>query len=114
MPSNFKQGPKRLSTHLAFIRTLPCIKCQKNYDIQAAHLRAGIPSRFKGGMGYKSCDTCTLPLCEACHTKQGRIGEHEFWKTDLRNVFDLTQLLWLYTGQYDKAVEAIMRFRRAI
>lgn len=111
MISNFKQKVLRLAHHLAFIRTLPCLKCWSPAPSEASHLRAGLPPEKKGGTAYKSCDTCTVPLCHECHARSHRIGEKSFWG-DLVKVYDLTQLLFLYTGQKDRCIEAMQRFSK--
>lgn len=113
MISNFKQKVIRDKRHLEFIRTLPCVKTGV-IGVEAAHLRAGLPKWKKGGMGYKPCDSCVLPLSHEAHAMQHRIGEESFWGgyMGLKEAYELSQLLWLYTGQSDKAIEAIERFRR--
>lgn len=36
-----------------------------------------------GGMGVKSHDYWTLPLCHAHHAKQHQVGEYVFWQSRL-------------------------------
>lgn len=51
---------KRLTT----IRQLPCIRCHAPPPSQAAHANWG---KFGKGMGIKSDDEYTIPLCLSCH-----------------------------------------------
>lgn len=64
VPLSAKQpDPKRNSTHLTMIRALPCLKCGRIGETEAAHVRSGTD----GGMGMKPADRWTVPLCRACH-----------------------------------------------
>jgi hypothetical protein len=55
-----KNPPEKNPAYLAFIRKLPCSVCCKTWGIEAAH--------FGGrGLGQKSSDLQTLPLCRKCH-----------------------------------------------
>jgi hypothetical protein len=69
----------RSSSHLAFVRRLPCLGCgvpPQDAPIQAAHLR------FRGGdggMGLKPSDNQVVPLCATCHHIQHTKGEPAFW-----------------------------------
>lgn len=79
--------------HLAFIRTLPCVKCNTS-PCEAAHLRSGGTG---GGMGMKPSDKWTLPLCHDCHALQHRVGEVTFWG-DIEAAKKLAHNLYLLSG----------------
>lgn len=69
-----KQKNIRDSKHLAYIRTLPCMRCSKKPS-EAAHVRNGTD----GGMGLKPSDCFVVPLCHSCHAFQHQTGEDTFW-----------------------------------
>jgi hypothetical protein len=58
-----------------FIRTLPCCVCGSTRRIEAAHFGPR-------GLGQKSSDRYTLPLCRRCHqtnpTSYHRLGPVKF------------------------------------
>jgi len=63
--------------HLKFVASLPCILCMRK-DVQAAHIRSGNGA----GMGLKSGDNFTVPLCISCHKHQHNVGnEKSFWRS---------------------------------
>lgn len=61
--------------HLALIRDMSCIVCYAPPPSDAAHLRMGLAA----GMGMKSHDRWSLPLCRRCHARQHQEGEAAFW-----------------------------------
>lgn len=98
--------------HLAWIRTLPCVSCLSMDNIQAAHIRKGVPLEHKGGMGMKSSDCMTLSLCHHCHNnEQHRLGEQTFWG-DMDLPIQLAAKLYELTGNTEKAIAEILRFNR--
>lgn len=106
-----KNKPVRDNKHLRFIRELPCCVCLKSDEpSQAAHVRKGSGS---GGMGMKPHDGSTLPLCFNCHRTQHQHGELAFWG-DMRKPLELTNALWLLSGDREAAVFRIMKFAREI
>lgn len=96
--------------HLAFIRTLPCVGCLSMDNIQAAHIRKGVPLEHKGGMGMKPSDCMTVSLCHFCHAKQHN-GELTFW-TDMKYPIGLAENLYKLSGDKEKAIQEIIRFNR--
>ncbi len=81
-----KQPRRKEGSHLEFIRSLPCLICGADWDIHAAHLRAGSLEYGKRetGAGEKPDDSWTLPLCAEHHVfgpdAQHRSYEVEWWK----------------------------------
>lgn len=69
-----KKVALRDKKHIAFIRTLPCVRCGVR-GCDAAHIS------FAGGkgMGRKVDDCYVVPLCRRCHTYQHSIPERQFW-----------------------------------
>jgi hypothetical protein len=67
--------PVRDEGYKRFIRKLPCIVCGRNWRIEAAHFGPH-------GIGQKSSDLQTLPLCYQCHQtgtrSYHRLGPVEF------------------------------------
>ncbi len=67
--------PIRSKRYLDWVRARPCCICGGTQDIHAHHhgRREG-----GGGMGLKTCDLHTVPLCPSCHRQwhiQGAIGQ---------------------------------------
>ena len=74
-----RKGPTRDPKYLAFIRKQPCVACMGGawlWPVEAAHI--GVR-----GLGQKSSDLETIPLC-AYHHRDGSISAHtlgkRFWK----------------------------------
>lgn len=101
----------RNENHLKFIRSLPCCSCNAISNIQAAHIRKGVPKEDKGGMGLKPSDKWTVPLCAECHNLQHTVGEISFWGN-----IDLALRLaeFLFISDRRDAIHRIMGFRREI
>lgn len=69
-------------SHLAFVRTLPCVVCGNPHETEAAHVRYADPRAAKKitGMGTKPDDAFVIPLCSDEHREQHEVGEKLFWK----------------------------------
>ncbi len=71
--------------HLARIRTLPCLRCGRLNESEAAHIRYGslLHGKRDTGMAEKPDDRWTVPLCASCHrTSQGaqhKSNEKQWW-----------------------------------
>jgi hypothetical protein len=67
--------------YLAYVRTLPCMICQRPGPNDPAHLRTGARQYNKPptGMGEKPSDCWTLPLCRTHHDDQHRNNELAWW-----------------------------------
>lgn len=75
--------PSRKNTkRLRYIRSLPCLICNRPPPSEAAHVRMGLA----GGMGLKPPDMWTVPLCHDHHAEQHRIGEPPFWEDHIVTV----------------------------
>lgn len=99
----------RSEKHRRFIAGLPCVYCRKS-PCQAAHIRYG----HEGGMGLKSCDSLTVPLCPDCHNEQHRKGEVWFWDRfggGVDGAKKLARGLYKVTGDNIAGLELIARFR---
>ena len=68
------------NVYLSLIRRLPCVSCDADKDIQAAHVRLSVPGKPNAGVGRKPGHEWCVPLCSVCHAKQHAIGEPEFWR----------------------------------
>ncbi len=82
MRMNFKTLKMRSNKHLAYIRTLPCIIHNKGehcngLPVVAHHLTH---VNDKGGMGLKTGDNYTIPICWLHHQTLHSMGESKFWK----------------------------------
>lgn len=100
--------------HLAFIRTLPCVKCSA-LPCEAAHIRSGTD----GGTGLKPSDCWVVPLCAVHHYEQHQKGELTFWG-NLDKARQLAKHLYLLSGfshdgkkfhDHSSAANAIVRAR---
>lgn len=103
--------------HIAWIKTLPCIKCGRT-PCDPAHVRIG---NTGGGTGLKPPDRFTVPLCsslpeigyEGCHAVQHQ-GEVTFWAELGVDPVDIALRLWAITGDTDQGLRTIARARQAI
>jgi hypothetical protein len=68
-------------TYLAYVRTLPCVVCNKAGPSDAAHLRSASLwyGKRQTGLGEKPDDKWTLPLCRYHHTEQHSGNELSWW-----------------------------------
>ena len=106
-----KHNPIRDPKHRRFVASLPCVACRTLNFSQCAHVG-------RLGMGIKSGDDSTVPLCcvrpgtEGCHTIQHRIGEHKFWEPygGVSAAKELGLSLYEVTGNYEAAYGLIVRF----
>lgn len=66
--------------YLAFLHSLPCVVTGQ-YGVEAAHLSMASPryGHYGRGRGSKASDRWALPLSQAEHARQHRIGEQAFW-----------------------------------
>ncbi len=117
-----KRQPRRKEgSHLEFIRSLPCLICGTDWDIHAAHLRAGSLENGKRetGAGEKPNDSWTLPLCAEHHVlgpeAQHNSGELEWWKRHGIDPFVVALALYRASQAGDRdAALAIVELARAV
>lgn len=112
MPSNFKKETIRNEKHRKFIATLPCCVSGISGSTQAAHIRAA----GSGGLGFKNGDCNCIPLSWMEHHKQHNkhergFGEKSYWGDDLPRAIRLAELLYENTGNTDKCLNIIQKFR---
>lgn len=104
--------------HLAWLRTLPCVVSGGRNQIEAAHIRFGEPQYGKRstGMGEKSDDRWTVPLCAQVHRlgprSQHSMGERKFWEQTGLDICAIAMALWFWT-ENDEVGEEILREARA-
>ena len=88
-PNAKKRKPVKLARsrdnmHLAAVRRLPCLSCNRDPGGVAAHVRMSAPGKPNAGVGCKPDDWWALPLCDNCHTRgptaQHNVGEPTFWR----------------------------------
>ena len=101
-----KNKPIRDKRHLDFIRRLVCATCLAPAPSEACHIRAG----GDGGMGMKPGDNRTIPQCHSCHM-ESHTGEKRYW-VDMRLPIELSNALYVQTGDRDAAMFRIMKFAR--
>ena len=99
-----KQKPIRSPKHLKNVRKLPCMIKDYNGDncngtpIVAHHLTF----INEGGMGLKTGDNWTIPLCHRCHLRLHHMGEKATWKCrgiGLDEVTNYATKLWSVTNE---------------
>ncbi len=104
----FKKKIIRDEKHRRFIASLPCCVTGFEGQTQCAHVRY----RGNGGMGLKPSDDLCVPLCVLMHAYQHHVGELNFWKADrIEDVKKLARALYENTGDDDKCVELVEKFR---
>jgi hypothetical protein len=96
--------------HLAFVRQLPCVACGKAAPSEAAHVRTGTD----GGVGMKPGDRYAVPLCNACHARQHRIGELSFWSARRIDPLNVALRLWTVSGDIKAGERTVFRARQQI
>ena len=98
----------RSEKHRRFIASMPCCICRKP-DTQAAHIRHGNGA----GMGLKSGDDCTVPLCITCHKNQHENNECVWWSLygGIEKATALAKDLYKVTGDSIEALKLIAGFR---
>lgn len=80
-PRTMKPQPKTVPVrdphYLAWIRTLPCIRCDRpsGFPTEAHHQ----PAVGHSSVGSKCDDTRAIPLCTVHHAQLHRIGRRSFW-----------------------------------
>ncbi|MBB4365112.1 hypothetical protein GGD65_006176 [Bradyrhizobium sp. CIR18] len=70
---------KRSKTHLAFVRSQPCLVC-KQTPCDPHHLKFVQPR----ALGRKVSDEFTVPLCRAHHQQLHRHGDERAWWSDVQ------------------------------
>ena len=78
----------RSKKYLDFIRSKPCLVCGRKAE--AHHIGIG-----DGGVGLKSSDMATIPLCRFCHTGTHLIGAKTFFAA-----YDLKKAIIGYLTEY--------------
>jgi hypothetical protein len=109
-----KRRREKMPEHLSFIRGLACIVCGARHQVEPAHVRAPSPVHGKRctGIGRKSDDLWTIPLCREHHRAQHAIGnELEFWESYGIDPFGVALALRACTGD-DVIADAIIKLAR--
>lgn len=112
-PKLSKKQRRKEDSHLAFIRTLPCLVTGKR-PVEAAHVRYGDFRRGKydTGAGEKPHDMWTVPLHPDEHRKQHSMNERDYWTLAGIDPLNIAALLWMHTGDADTC-EHIIRSARS-
>ncbi|WP_186056829.1 hypothetical protein [Burkholderia gladioli] len=63
-PETFRSRPLRLA-----VASLPCMRCGRENNTQAAH------ENYGKGKGIKASDACLMALCVECHQYVDQVGE---------------------------------------
>jgi len=94
---------KKNEKHLDFIRSLPCLMCQNDVSVEAAHVRFGRRDVGKRavGKGEKPDDMWVVPLCGECHRDQHKVGEQVFWFVANRDPIQVALALFAHTGDHE-------------
>lgn len=95
MPSMLKRLPYRSPAWLRAVASLPCSRCGKEGETQAAHRNVG------KGMASKADDCLTAALCVACHAEldQGRHMTREERRAELDRCIVLTLRELVHAGR---------------
>lgn len=100
-------------SHLAFIRSLPCIVTGSTTDIDAVHVSFA-DTRFGKlgrGLGSKEEDAWTVPLSREMHERQHGRDEQAFWAARNIKVLRVALALWRCSGDYETALLILERAR---
>ena len=98
-------------THRAFVRKHECIVpgCRRE-DIEACHVRDGLPPEDKGGTNLKPPDWWCYAACAGHHRQQHKIGEAPF--AGLHGVDLKAAAQWLADNTTDKRMREYLKERR--
>lgn len=69
-----RRGPARDAKYRRWIRSLPCVACGTERQVEAAHTDVLTEQNARGGMSMKHSDYSCVPLCHDCH--QGRADSY--------------------------------------
>lgn len=111
---------QKISTHLAFLRELPCLVCGNPIETQAAHLRYSDARivKMNAGVGAKADDFFCVPLCGKHHDEQHKTGDElKFWRRYGIDPILYALRLWSVTGNYEigyQVVSAAVQSRPSI
>ena len=116
-----RRGRKRpraaATSHLEWIRSLPCVVTGRYGNIHAAHIRYGdaIYGKRPSGTGEKPDDKWTVPLHGDMHTDgpEAQHGENEraWWASRGIDPLRVAAALWACSGD-DEQAEVILRAAR--
>ena len=101
---------REFPTHRAFVRRHECIVpgCRDD-DIQACHVRKGLPKEDAGATQLKSFDWWCFAACADHHREQGNIGEEPFerkYRIELK-----TAAKWFAANTTDMKMREFLRER---
>jgi hypothetical protein len=105
-----KPDLRRRVQHLAFVRQLPCVACDKAAPSEPAHVRTGTD----GGIGMKPGDRYAVPLCTTCHGEQHRVGELTFWSALRFDPLNVALRLWTVSADLAAGERIVFRARQRI
>lgn len=99
--------------HLAAIRQLPCVVCQR-IPVEAAHIRTPAIRHGKRptGTSEKPSDKWTLPLCSHHHREQHSMNELWFYDQNDIDPFVLAMGLWTASGDIPLMTEIVRLARQ--
>lgn len=107
---------KKDEPHLDFIRGLPCVICGKR-PADPAHIRAPYRPLAKPetGMGEKSDDKWTTPLCREHHDEQHKAGDELAWwaSKGIAAPFALALALYADSGDEEVAMQILNEARES-
>lgn len=108
---NFRdERPGMSPDHLALVRKLPCCVCFKTPGGEPHHIKDQ-PDKERG-MGLKSTDRWTVPLCHEHHIHgvelAGTRNELKWFKERGVDALTLAQALWKSTGDLPKMTAIVI------
>jgi hypothetical protein len=97
--------------HLDWLRSLPCLKCVQEFQIDLnghfendpAHIRIG----SRTGIAEKPDDKRAVPCCQSHHREQHQRGELTFWGSLLPAALRTASSLHRHTGDSAYALSII-------
>lgn len=108
----FKKRPGMSADHLTSIREMPCCACKNGPGGEAHHLKADTGER---GMGLRSTDRWTVPLCRNHHDEVERAGTRNerswFAKVNIEPAL-LAHDLWINTGDFARMVRVLLAHKQ--
>lgn len=103
-----------------WLRSLPCLKCVEEFDIEIAPIYHNDPAHDRlgtgGGMGLKPSDEHCSPLCRDHHIEQHQRGAKTFWGDNLNAMKRVNKALYSVYDKHDymPAIRVIEAYRGLI
>lgn len=112
-----KQDRVEDKKYRAWLSSLPCLACVREFDIELAPIYENDPAHIRtgelAGIARKPGDDNCVPLCRDHHTEQHNVGEKTFWGDGLEAAKGTAKALHMvyFPGNYQPAITVIEAYK---